>query len=126
MVCRLVAAVMLLGSALGLPTTARAQDTGSVSDSYLRVDWELQGTARGGFRPMCGRVYNNRHVTALRVGLVAEGLDTAGQVISSRYKEILGDVPAGGYSYFCVPLEAGATTYRLSIRSVDWGFATGQ
>jgi hypothetical protein len=75
---------------------------------------------------MCGRVYNTRHVTARRVGLLAEGLDTSGQVVSSRFKEVRGDVPASGYSYFCVPLKTGAATYRVDVRGVDRGFESGQ
>jgi hypothetical protein len=47
-------------------------------------------------------------------------------VVSSRFKEVLGEVPASGYSYFCVPLKTGATTYRVDVRGVDWGFASGQ
>ncbi len=47
-------------------------------------------------------------------------------MVSSRFKEVLGEVPASGYSYFCVPLKTGATTYRVDVRGVDWGFASGQ
>jgi hypothetical protein len=43
-------------------------------------------------------------------------------VVSSRFKEVRGDVPVSGYSYFCVPRQAGAATYRVNVRSVDWRF----
>lgn len=121
MLARLAAPALLLALVLGLPAASRSQESGSASAPYLRVEWELQAP-RGGYRNMCGRVYNTRHVTARRVGLLAEGLDGAGQVVSSRFKEVLGDVPSSGYSYFCVPLQTGATTYRVSVRTVDWGF----
>lgn len=121
MPARLAAPVLVLALVLGLPDVSRPQETGSTSAPYIRVEWELQ-TPRGAYRNMCGRVYNTRHVTARRVGLLAEGLDGSGQVVSSRFKEVLGDVPASGYSYFCVPLQTGAATYRVSVRTVDWGF----
>ncbi len=126
MTARLLAlVVMMIGSILGPPALARAQEKGTATGPSLRVEWELSGE-RSGFRNMCGRVYNSRQTTARRVGLLAEGIDGAGQVVSTRYKEVLGDVPASGYSFFCVPLQAGAATYRVTVRGVDWGFESGQ
>ena len=122
MLARLSVKILVFALVLGSPALSHSQDTGSASTPYIRVEWELQAP-RGAYRSMCGRVYNTRHVTARRVGLLAEGLDTSGQVVSSRIKEVLGDVPVAGYSYFCVPLQTGAATYRVSVRSVDWGFA---
>jgi len=121
MLVRLTTKILVLALVLSLPAVSHSQDTGSTSAPYIRVEWELQ-SPRGSYRNMCGRVYNTRHVTARRVGLLAEGLDTSGQVVSSRFKEVLGDVPVAGYSYFCVPLQTGAATYRVNVRSVDWGF----
>jgi hypothetical protein len=121
MLARLTTKILVFAFVLGPSIVSHAQDTGSASTPYIRVEWELQAP-RGGYRSMCGRVYNTRHVTARRVGLLAEGLDTSGQVVSSRFKEVLGDVPVSGYSYFCVPLQTGAATYRVNVRSVDWGF----
>ncbi len=125
MTARLVALVVMVGTGLSLPALSHSQDKGTATAPYLRVEWELSA-ARGGYRNMCGRVYNTRSVTARRVGLLAEGIDGAGQVVSTRYKEVLGDVPGSGYSFFCVPLEAGAATYRVSVRGADWGFESGQ
>jgi len=122
MTARLVALVVMIGTVLGPAVLVHAQDKGTATSPPLRVEWELS-VPHGNYRNMCGRVYNSHHLTAHRVGLLAEGLDGAGKVVSSRYKEVLGDVPASGYSFFCVPLEAGAATYRVSIRGVDWGFA---
>ncbi len=122
MTARLVALVVMIGTILGPAVLVHAQDKGTATSPPLRVEWELS-VPHGGYRNMCGRVYNSHHLTARRVGLLAEGLDGNGKVVSSRYKEVLGDVPAAGYSFFCVPLEAGAATYRVSIRGVDWGFA---
>src|SRR5712692_2022831 len=122
MLARRTVKILVFALVLGLPAVSHSQDTGSTSTPYIRVEWELQAP-RGAYRNMCGRVYNTRNVTGRRVGLLAEGLDTSGQVVSSRLKEVLGDVPVSGYSYFCVPLLTGAATYRVSVRSVDWGFA---
>jgi hypothetical protein len=122
MLARLAASILGFALVLGPPAVSHSQDTGTTSTPYIRVEWELQAP-RGAYRNMCGRVFNNRNVTGRRVELLAEGLDTSGQVVSSRFKEVLGDVPVSGYSYFCVPLQSGAATYRVSVRSVDWGFA---
>jgi hypothetical protein len=43
------------------------------------------------------------------------GAAQRGRVIASRDLEVLGEVPAAGRSYFCVPEPVGAATYRLSV-----------
>lgn len=40
-------------------------------------------------------------------------------MLGSRELEVLGEVPAAGRSFFCVPEPAGATTYRLSVMRAE-------
>jgi hypothetical protein len=42
-----------------------------------------------------------------------------GRVIASRDLEVLGEVPAAGRAYFCVPEPVGAATYRLSVTRAE-------
>jgi len=47
-------------------------------------------------------------------------------VIDRREMEVLGEVPADGRSYFCVPEPAGGATYRLTVTGADSMSTTGQ
>ena len=47
-------------------------------------------------------------------------------VIDRREMEVLGEVPADGRSYFCVPEPAGGATYRLTVAGADSMPTTGQ
>ena len=124
MLGRLTAPILVFCLVLGLPAVSHSQDTGSTFRPPYPRGVGAAGSPRG--LPEHVRPGLHRHVTARRVGLLAEGLDTSGQVVSSRFKEVLGDVPASGYSYFCVALKTGAATYRGDVRGVDWGFESGQ
>jgi hypothetical protein len=44
----------------------------------------------------------------------------------SAEMEVLGEVPAAGRSYFCVPESAGGATYRLTVIGADSMSTTGQ
>ena len=58
--------------------------------------------------------------TALRVRLWVEGLDASGHVMNSRDAEVRGEVPSNGNAFFCVPVKAGAETYRVTVTGADW------
>jgi hypothetical protein len=112
---------MVMGLALGVAGTAVAQDSGSIKAPYLRVEWQLEST-RGAFRNVCGRVFNEREVAARNVVILFEGLDNGGQPVSRRFGEVIGGVPAGSYSIFCLMVPAKGETYRVTVPAVDWGF----
>ncbi len=117
----LIGAMVWIGL-LGGAGAAAAQEAGSVKAAYLRVDWELE-SARGAWRNFCGRVYNDREVPARHVVILFEGFDGGGQQVSRRFGEVIGDVPASGYSIFCLLVPAKGTTYRVTVPAVDWGSA---
>jgi len=91
----------------------------------LRLRWEAD-PARDGVQAVCGEVLNDGTLAAEHVRLLVEELDGNGRVINSRELEVLGEVPADGRSYFCVPEPVGASTYRLSVTGADSMYTRGQ
>jgi hypothetical protein len=120
-----IAAMAWVGLLFGDLGGAVAQDRGTANAPYLRVEWELEST-RGNYRNACGRVYNDREVPARRVMIMFEGFDSSGQQVSRRFGEVVGDVPSGGYSIFCLMVRGGAATYKVTVPAVEWGFNAGQ
>lgn len=122
----LIVAMAAMGVTLGAWwSIAAGQEKGSEQFAKLRVQWELE-TTRGAWRNFCGRVYNDREVPARHVVILFEGFDSAGQEVSRRFGEVIGDVPASGYSIFCLMVPAKGSTYRVTIPSVEWGYSMGQ
>src|SRR5712691_6150446 len=121
----LIAVMASIGPLVGGGIAAVAQETGSAQAPYLRVEWELE-KGRGGYRNFCGRVYNDRGVPARRVVILFEGFDGGEQPVARRFGEVIGDVPASGYSIFCLLVPAKGTTYRVTVPAVEWGFSSGQ
>ena len=100
---------------------AVAQDSGTAqAPPYLRLDWQFD-SARGAYRNACGRVYNDRDTPARNVMIQFDGFDAEGKKVSSRFGQVVGDVPSRAYSIFCLQVKGGATSYRVTIPTVDWG-----
>lgn len=117
-----LASIWLLVGAAG---AAVAQDKGTVQVPYLRLEWEFD-SARGAWQNACGRVFNDRDVAARHVMIMFEGFDSEGKKVSSRFGEVVGDVPPRGYAVFCLQVKSGGAAYRVSVPGVDWGYAGGQ
>jgi hypothetical protein len=83
----------------------------------LRVEWETD-PPRDGMQAVCGAVFNDGALAAQHVRLLVEQLDGAGHVVRRRDLEVLGEVPSGGRSYFCVPEPTGAGTYTYRLRII--------
>jgi hypothetical protein len=105
------------------PIPGQAQGPGD--GPLLRLRWQAD-PARDGVQAVCGEVLNDGTLAAQHVRLLVEELDGNGRVINSRELEVLGEVPADGRSYFCVPEPAGASTYRLSVTGADSMYTRGQ
>ena len=90
---------------------------------YLR--WEAD-PARDGVQAGGGEVLNDGRPAAQRVRLLVEQLDASGRVINRGEMGVLGEVPADGRSYFCVPGPAGGATYRLTVTGADSMSTTGR
>jgi hypothetical protein len=121
----LIVAMATTGLVLGAGAIAVGQEMGNEQIGRLRVQWELEA-ARGAWRNFCGRVYNDREVPARHVVILFEGFDGAGQQVSRRFGEVIGDVPASGYAIFCLMVPAKGTAYRVTVPAVEWGLSTGQ
>jgi hypothetical protein len=93
----------------------------------LRVQWEAD-PPREGVQAVCGAVFNDGALSAQHVRLLVEQLDGAGNVVLRRDLEVLGEVPSGGRSYFCVPEPTGdgTYTYRLEVIGADPMATSGQ
>jgi hypothetical protein len=104
---------------------AAAQTKGTAEAPYLRVEWQFE-SARGAYQNACGRIFNDRDVAARHVMIMFEGFDAEGKKVSSRFGEVVGDVPPRGYAIFCLQVKAGGATYQCSIPGVDWGYGGGQ
>ena len=105
------------------PIPGEAQGPGD--DPLLRLRWQAD-PARDGLQAVCGEVLNDGTLAAQHVRLLVEELDGNGGVINRRELEVLGEVPADGRSYFCVPEPAGASTFRLSVTGADSMYTRGQ
>lgn len=115
----IVAAVVVAASG---PVVAPTEDGRS-----LRVEWEAD-PPREGVQAICGAVFNDGTLAAEHVRLLVEQLDGAGNVVRRRDLDVLGEVPAGGRSYFCGPESIGAGTYfyRLRVIGADSMETSGQ
>jgi hypothetical protein len=109
---------------LDASAVACAQSASAPSQENLRLSW-TDDPMRGGWRAVCGDVRNVRHVPARNVAIRVEGLDSAGQVVSTRDRDVMAGVPAGSRAVFCVPMPAGATSYNVTVLHADWGFVEG-
>src|SRR6266404_52479 len=94
-----------LAAVAAAPGTGAAQSPGD--GPLLRLRWQAD-PARDGVAAVCGEVLNDGTLAAEHVRLLVEELDGNGRVINSRELEVLGEVPADGRSYFCVPEPVGS------------------
>jgi hypothetical protein len=123
---RALIGALLLMLAAGATTVAVAtnvavaQTKGTAQAPYLRLEWEFD-SARGNYQNACGRVYNDREMPARHVTIVFDGYDAEGKKVSSRFGEVVGDVPARGYAIFCLLVKSGGARYQVSVPGVDWG-----
>jgi hypothetical protein len=122
----LIGAVAWIAVLAGGMTAAVAQGKGTAeAPPYLRMEWEFD-SARGSWQNACGRVFNERDVAARHVMIVFDGFDPEGKKVSSRFGEVVGDVPPRGSAIFCLQVKTGAASYRVSVPGVDWGYGGGQ
>jgi len=119
-----IGAMAVLGLLVGSGSSGHAQDKGEVQLQDLRVDWEVVST-RGAWRNVCGRVFNERGEPARNVFVQFDGIE-GGKVVSSRFIEVVGDVPAHGYAIYCMQVSTKGTSYRVTVPTVAWGFTQGQ
>ncbi|HEV8441125.1 MAG TPA: hypothetical protein VGT40_23800 [Methylomirabilota bacterium] len=104
---------------------ATAQMQSATPESYLRVEWTVE-QSKSGRQRLTGYVYNPRDLYATGVRLLVEALDGSGQVVDSKTATVYGDVPPRNRSYFDTAPPANGSTYRVTVRTVDWrGYGAG-
>jgi hypothetical protein len=118
MATRLMRYAALVGLLASSTSTSRAEGPAADATS-LQVRWETE-PARYGVQTVCGRVLNERAMSAGHVRLRVEGLDEHGGVTGHRDGEVLGQVPSQSSGLFCITMFAGAASYRVTVIGVDW------
>jgi len=111
--------------ATGAPAAERLAPLVQGWERYFTVEWRV-GEARG--RPVVwGYVQNAWGLPAIRVQLLVEGLDGAGQVIGQRVEWLAdGTLMPGERAYFEVPAPGPAAQYRVSVFAFDWLLGDGR
>ena len=111
-------ALLLALLVFAMPVAAGAQNFAIQGiERYLRLEWEASQGRRGPV--LTGYVHNIYGHSADRVRLLVEGLDGAGQVISTTHTQVVGSISPGARGYFEVPAPQGASSYRLRLISFD-------
>jgi hypothetical protein len=87
-------------------------------ERYFEVSWEP--FERRGRPYLSGYVVNKYGVTATRVKLLVESLDSAGQIVAQRVEWFGSTVPVFSRAYFEVPAPQPASTYRVSVFAFDF------
>src|SRR5216683_1965197 len=116
--------LLATGLVLALSSASAAQTVSAVSEGSLRPSWSDSAMTEG-WRAVCGDVRNVGQVPARSVAIRVQGLDSAGQVVSTRDRDVMAGVPAGSRAVFCVPMPAGATSYNVTVLRADWAFVEG-
>jgi len=95
---------------------AHAQSFGKALSEDIRLDWSVARGARG-------RTSQVISITsaAANVRLQVEALDASGNVIGSNSGFVFGNVPPANRSYFGIPVPgSGASSYRVTVQTLDW------
>jgi hypothetical protein len=108
------AALLLLGGG-----RAGAQNFGFDAADYFRFDLE-PATSRSGQPILAGYIDNDRGYYAMRVVLLVEQLDAAGQVVGTSHAFVDSPIPPHGRAYIEVPVPVAGARYRVRALYFDW------
>jgi hypothetical protein len=114
---RMLLLLAMIATTLGTATAARAQTPAASDESPFRFQFEESKSHRG--VAVEGYVYNALPWRITNVRLQLDSIDANGTLIASDSGWVLGDVPAGGRSYFYVPVAAPAATYRARVQTYN-------
>jgi hypothetical protein len=122
MLRQVVARAMVAGLALGAggcSTAGGPLDTTAPGwEQHFTLTWET--VERHGRLVLRGEVLNRYVLTAERVRLLVEGLDSAGQVVSQQVIWLGRPVAPSGRSYFETAVPGGAASYRVRMYAFIW------
>lgn len=87
-------------------------------EQFFKLDWQA-GERKG--RPVVfGHIYNNWGKAAVRMQLLAEGLNSAGHVTEQELGWLPAMLTPGTTAAFEIPLREPAAAYRVSVFAFDW------
>ncbi|HEX6211029.1 MAG TPA: FxLYD domain-containing protein [Methylomirabilota bacterium] len=110
-------ALLALLAVAWLAAPASAQDTRPAGDGF-RTEVEPDILGRRG-PAVVGWLYNDQRVGFTNVRVRVEVLDDGGQTVGAGEAYVYGNVPAGGRSYFFVPVSRLGAGYRVSVMRFD-------
>jgi hypothetical protein len=88
-------------------------------ERYFTVSWEPFD--RRGQPYLGGYIVSNYGVTATRVQLLVDSLDSSGQIVAQRVEWLGGgNLPGFSRSYFEVPVRQQAPSYRVRVFAFDF------
>ena len=118
-----IAGSILLASCSSTATTPSATVTTLSPDSerLFRLSWEAIPEHDGTHMRLRGDVENLYGETAARVQLLAQGLDTSGNVIDQKIEWLPGTVSPFGRAYYEIPNMRPAQHYRVTVWAFDRG-----
>ena len=88
-------------------------------ERYFTVSWEP--FERRGQPYLSGYIASSYGVTATRVQLLVDSLDSSGQIVAQRVEWLGGsDLPGFTSTYFEVPVRQPAARYRVSVFAFDF------
>lgn len=88
------------------------------SERYFTVSWEP--LERRGKPYLSGYIVSTYGVTATRVQLLVDSLDSSGQIVGQRVEWLVGsNLPGSSRTYFEVPIRQQASSYRVRVFAFD-------
>jgi len=87
-------------------------------EHWFRLDWAPHATPQG--NDIDGYIYNNYGAAAVHVQILAQALDTTGNVVSQKLAWVSGSVPALNRAFFKVSGLPPAQSYRVSVWAFDF------
>ena len=117
--------VLVIGALLGLLTATSAAPAQPLSpnfpgwERYFSVSWEP--FERRGQPYLGGYIVSSYGVTATRVQLLVDSLDSSGRIVAQRVEWLGGsNLPGFATTYFEVPIRQQASRYRVSVFAFDF------
>lgn len=88
-------------------------------ERYFTVSWEPFD--RRGQPYLSGYIVSSYGVTATRVQLLVDSLDSSGQIVAQRVEWLGGsNLPGFSRTYFEVPIRQQASSYRVRVFAFDF------
>ena len=110
--------------AAGTPVAAQSlSPTFPAWERYFTVSWEP--FERRGQPYLSGHIVSSYGVTATRVQLLVDSLDSSGQIAAQRVEWLGGNLPGFSSTYFEVPIRQPAPKYRVSVFAFDFVQSAG-